>query len=72
MQCNCPNCSALTIQVQRGLESHCVCPTCGWICNDCMGGPHMHFSFMTQAEIQRLKERNDIILNLENNDREEV
>ena len=56
MQCGCPFCGTLTVQVQQGLDSHCVCPDCGWRCSDCMGGEKEHFSLRYDEEAQRMKQ----------------
>ena len=37
MRCGCPRCSTYMIQAERGLQSGCVCPACGFVCRACMG-----------------------------------
>ncbi|MGI6005023.1 MAG: hypothetical protein ACOX88_06380 [Christensenellales bacterium] len=37
MRCGCPSCDMLMVHVDRGLKSHCVCPVCQEVCNQCMG-----------------------------------
>lgn len=37
MNCGCPECGTLTVQAERGLDSRCVCPACGWTCRECLG-----------------------------------
>ena len=55
MQCGCPQCGTLTVQVQQGLKSHCQCPACGWTCDDCMGGAHEHFAPITRQMAEVMK-----------------
>jgi hypothetical protein len=38
MQCGCPTCGILMTQVEKGLESACRCPECGFACKACLGG----------------------------------
>jgi hypothetical protein len=38
MQCGCPTCGILMTQVEKGLDSACVCPECGYSCRACLGG----------------------------------
>jgi hypothetical protein len=37
MQCGCPECNTLMVQVEKGLDSTCKCPYCGRECRACMG-----------------------------------
>ena len=37
MRCGCQECGALMVNVERGLRSHCACPLCGAVCNQCLG-----------------------------------
>lgn len=37
MQCGCPVCGTFMGQVERGAESRCVCPNCGFDCDACLG-----------------------------------
>lgn len=37
MQCGCPECGTLMGKAERGFDSACVCPTCGFQCSLCIG-----------------------------------
>ena len=37
MRCGCPQCETYMIQAERGLDSGCICPACGFVCRACMG-----------------------------------
>ena len=37
MQCGCPQCGTFMGQVEKGLNSYCICPRCGYSCSACMG-----------------------------------
>lgn len=37
MRCACRLCGTYMVQVERGLDSGCKCPECGFVCRDCMG-----------------------------------
>jgi hypothetical protein len=37
MQCGCPQCQTLMAQVEKGLDSACKCPDCGFECRACLG-----------------------------------
>lgn len=37
MQCGCPVCGTFMGQVERGADSRCVCPNCGFACDACLG-----------------------------------
>ncbi|MGI6192184.1 MAG: regulatory protein RecX [Christensenellales bacterium] len=37
MQCGCPVCGTFMGQVERGSESRCICPNCGFTCDACLG-----------------------------------
>ncbi len=37
MQCGCPICGTFMGQVEKGSESRCVCPNCGFDCDACLG-----------------------------------
>ncbi|MGI6150839.1 MAG: regulatory protein RecX [Christensenellales bacterium] len=37
MQCGCPVCGTFMGQVERGSDSRCICPNCGFDCDACLG-----------------------------------
>ena len=37
MQCGCPVCGTFMGQDEKGLESSCRCPACGYRCSACLG-----------------------------------
>lgn len=37
MQCGCPNCGLLMALANRGMQSECICPSCGYECSACLG-----------------------------------
>jgi|GEM_PF-2377455 len=55
MRCGCPVCGEYAVQVERGFESRCVCPSCGWECADCMGGKNKRFTFIAKDDLDALK-----------------
>lgn len=50
MQCGCPECGCYMGQVQRGLDSGCKCPACGYECHDCMGSHQKDPDTMDKAD----------------------
>nr|MDD6336638.1 hypothetical protein [bacterium] len=56
MQCGCPDCGRLMVQVQRGLQSTCICPECGVTCRACMGGTTVP---LTRSAVQAMKPDED-------------
>lgn len=62
MQCGCPVCGTFMGQVERGTDSRCVCPNCGFACDACLGTasvmPKGHYAMPASfaAELEREEE----------------
>ena len=36
MRCSCQRCGAYMVQDEKGVQSHCICPECFFICSACI------------------------------------
>jgi hypothetical protein len=59
MRCGCPECGTYTVHVEKGFESYCLCPDCGWVCRDCMGGKNKKENPLTPEQARILKHLHD-------------
>ncbi len=64
MRCSCRVCGTYMIQTERGLDSGCKCPDCGFECRDCMG------SAQPPMNTDELRKRMELLEERRNNEEE--